>query len=43
MCGIVGYTGDKQAAPILLAGLEKLEDMIQLVWRLEKGNHCRKS
>lgn len=25
MCGIVGYTGDKQAAPILLAGLEKLE------------------
>ena len=25
MCGIVGYTGDKQAASILLAGLEKLE------------------
>ena len=25
MCGIVGYTGDQQAAPILLAGLEKLE------------------
>ena len=25
MCGIVGYTGDKQAAPILLAGLGKLE------------------
>ncbi len=24
MCGIVGYTGDQQAAPIL-AGLEKLE------------------
>ena len=25
MCGIVGYTGTKQAAPILLHGLEKLE------------------
>ena len=25
MCGIVGYTGSKQAAPILLEGLEKLE------------------
>ena len=24
-CGIVGYTGSKQAAPILLAGLAKLE------------------
>lgn len=25
MCGIVGYTGYKQAAPILLSGLDKLE------------------
>ena len=25
MCGIVGFTGSKQAAPILLDGLEKLE------------------
>ena len=25
MCGIVGYTGSKPAAPILLEGLKKLE------------------
>ena len=25
MCGIVGYTGAKQAAPVLLAGLKRLE------------------
>ena len=25
MCGIVGYTGSKEAAPVLLDGLSKLE------------------
>lgn len=25
MCGIVGFTGHRQAAPVLLDGLEKLE------------------
>ena len=25
MCGIIGYTGKKQAAPIVLEGLRKLE------------------
>lgn len=25
MCGIVGFTGTKEAAPILLSGLSKLE------------------
>jgi glucosamine--fructose-6-phosphate aminotransferase (isomerizing) len=25
MCGIVGFTGEKEAAPLLLAGLKKLE------------------
>ena len=39
MCGIVGYTGIHQAAPILLSGLEKLEyrgyDSAGLVVRAE--------
>ncbi len=25
MCGIVGYVGEDQAAPILVAGLKRLE------------------
>ena len=26
MCGIIGYTGPKAVAPILLDGLKRLED-----------------
>ena len=35
MCGIVGYTGPKQAAPILLSGLSKLEGQIRYVTDFE--------
>ncbi len=43
MCGIVGYTGKKQAAPILLEGLSKLEyrgyDSAGVAVRNNKGKH----
>ena len=42
MCGIVGYVGKKQAAPILLDGLSKLEyrgyDSAGLAVRSDSGN-----
>ena len=36
MCGIVGFAGTRQAAPILLDGLEKLEyrGYDSAVWQL---------
>lgn len=43
MCGIVGYVGVKQAAPILLAGLSKLEyrgyDSAGIAVRDENNEH----
>ena len=35
MCGIVGFTGKRQAAPILLDGLSKLE------YRTTRGTKCQ--
>ena len=37
MCGIVGFTGREQAAPILLDGLSKLE---YRGWR-EASRYCK--
>ena len=47
MCGIVGYVGTEQAAPILLAGLSKLEyrgyDSAGIAIRNEDTGRRRKS
>ena len=45
MCGIIGYVGKKQAAPILLDGLKRLEyrgyDSAGVAFRrAEQRNHC---
>ena len=40
MCGIVGFTGNQQAAPILLDGLSKLEYRgygVQFCWKRTKS------
>ena len=35
MCGIVGFTGKEQAAPILLEGLSKLEYRVMTLQELQ--------
>ena len=37
MCGIVGFTGNAQAAPILLDGLERLEKSVYTIILYEKS------
>ena len=45
MCGIVGFTGNHQAAPILLDGLSKLEyrgyDSAGIAVRDGEGDHAQ--
>ena len=47
MCGIVGYVGESQAAPILLEGLSKLEyrgyDSAGMAVYDGEKNPCKKS
>ena len=47
MCGIVGFTGSQQAAPILLDGLKKLEyrgyDSAGIAALCDSGIHMEKA
>ncbi|MBW7952805.1 MAG: glutamine--fructose-6-phosphate aminotransferase, partial [Chitinophagaceae bacterium] len=46
MCGIVGYTGSRQAYPVILKGLKRLEyrgyDSAGVALRNERGLHVYK-